>query len=59
MICPFLRDECVEDACAVWSYQSDLCSLLLVGEGMQNLSFALDDTNKDCGLRIEVLKRDD
>ena len=56
MTCPFWRDECREKACALWSMAHEECSLLLMGEGIKDFSFAADDANFDCGIRVHVTK---
>lgn len=55
MYCPFRKDECYS-GCAIWSEDFEECALLLLGEGMKEISFAADSANFDCGLRVHVTK---
>ena len=56
--CPIAKDECIEQACRWWSCLNEECSVLLLGEGMKEISFATDDINFDCGFRVHVVKEE-
>ena len=51
-----MKSKCCESDCALWSFNNGECSLLLIGEGMRELSFAADEANFDCGIRVHVTK---
>lgn len=57
--CPFAdgRYACSEE-CALWSLDHEACAFLLMGEGIKDLSYATDDINFDCGLRVHVTKEE-
>lgn len=59
MFCPIMKSECCETGCALWSFDNEECALLLMGEGMNELSFAADESNLDCGIRVHVTRRVD
>ncbi|MCI6708530.1 MULTISPECIES: hypothetical protein [Eisenbergiella] len=59
MFCPIMKSECCETGCALWSFDNEECALLLMGEGMRELSFAADEANLDCGIRVHVTRRGD
>lgn len=59
MFCPIANNECCDIGCALWSFDNEECALLLMGEGMKELSFAADEANFDCGIRVHVTRRDD
>lgn len=60
MMCPFAKDDCLEYGCALWSSDYEECALLLVGEGIKEISFAvdIDNANDDCGIHVHVTKEE-
>ena len=46
MICPIMKSDCDTE-----------CALLLMGEGMRELSFTADEANRDCGIRVHVTQK--
>ena len=56
MICPIMKSDC-DTKCALWSFDNAECALLLMGEGMRELSFTADEANRDCGIRVHVTQK--
>lgn len=54
--CPFLKCRVCGEGCALWSLDHEACALLLIGEGIKEISYAADESNLDCGLRVHVTK---
>lgn len=46
MLCPFVKDECVEEECALWNFRNDQYAINLIGESVGYM-----DEN---GLRVKV-----
>ena len=46
MLCPFVKDECVEEECALWNFHNGQCAINLIGESVGYM-----DEN---GLRVKV-----
>lgn len=46
MLCPFVKDECVEEECALWNFRNDQCAINLIRESVGYM-----DEN---GLRVKV-----
>ena len=58
MFCPLIRDECCEGGCGWWSDDYEECEMKLIGNSAQEISFAADDANFDCGIRVHVTKEE-
>lgn len=37
MLCPFAKDECIEDACALWERLEEECSVLLIAKSINDM----------------------
>ena len=58
MICPILKDECLEKACSWWCYDDENCAVNMLGHCVQEISFAADNANLDCGIRVCIIRED-
>lgn len=58
MFCPLIRDECLGYDCGWWSDDYEECAIKLIGDSAQEISFAADDVNLDCGIRVHVTKEE-
>lgn len=37
MLCPFAKNECIEDACALWERLGEECSVLLIAKSINDM----------------------
>ena len=56
MLCPMVKDDCMELACGWWCEEFEECAMALMGRCAGEMSCAVDDTNFECRLRVQVTK---
>lgn len=56
MYCPITRDDCMEGACGWWCIDHEDCAMALLGNSLSEISFAADEANLECGIRVHVTR---
>ena len=54
IICPFLKEECQEDSCGLWSEPSEQCALLKIAETFGDLTAYNSMPNQRDSILVEV-----